>query len=66
MEYEAARDTYSMPSFYNATSKKVIFASINSEYFLTLEDGTLFLKKAGTYKLILNVLELTIDAEKLS
>ena len=64
VEYEAARDMYSMPKFYNVALKEIKFTPLNTETIYEGE-GMLFLKKAGKYKLILNVLELSIDAMRI-
>lgn len=64
MNYEASKDMDSLPTFYNIATKKVIFTPINDELFYPYED-MIFLRKAGNYKLILNVIELTIDAMKI-
>ena len=64
VSYQAEKDVFMLPSFYNAAFKKVLFKPIDNEFLISTDDGTLFLKKAGNYKLVLNVLDLTIGVER--
>lgn len=64
MQYEATKDMSVLPYFYNIALKKVFFVPTSTEKLYAGEE-MLFLKKAGSYKLILNVLNMTIDAESL-
>lgn len=65
VEFEANRDVYPLPSFYNIASKKVAFSPVGEEQFVVTDDGSLFLRKAGNYQLLLNVLDMTVEAKTL-
>ena len=64
VEFQAERDVYPIPSYYNAASKEVILTPIDDGLFIVSGD-MIFLRKAGSYMLEINVLDLTVDAEML-
>ena len=62
--YTASKDMAFAPYFYDAALKKITFTNLNTTLLITGDEFVMF-KKAGNYKLTINMRDYSIDAVQL-